>query len=161
MKNAVFWDVAPCNLVWTDVSEEGIALKMEAMRSSETSVHTRSTRRHITEDGILNSYRRENLKSYIFFLSLRSPRNINCNCENTIRKPATATQLQFPRTVISLSWTHVTEWSSANCGNDNAVSSFCAAPFSNMCSTQADNSSRKFQLRCGCQFPWCALGLTV
>jgi hypothetical protein len=28
-------------------------LKMEATRSSETSVHTRSTRRHISEDGIL------------------------------------------------------------------------------------------------------------
>jgi hypothetical protein len=27
------------------------------------------------------------------------------------------------------------------------------------CSTQADNSSRKLRLRCGCQFPWCALGL--
>jgi hypothetical protein len=42
----------------------------------------------------------------------------------------------FPRTIISLSWTHVTEWSS------DAVSSICAAPFRNMCSTQADNSSR-------------------
>jgi hypothetical protein len=41
----------------------------------------------------------------------------------------------------------------------NAVSSICAAPFSNMCSTQADNSSGKFRLRCGCQFPWCALAL--
>jgi hypothetical protein len=30
-------------------------LKMEAIRSSETSVHTRSTRRHILEDGILQS----------------------------------------------------------------------------------------------------------
>jgi hypothetical protein len=29
-------------------------LKMEAIRSSETSVHTRSTRRHIPEDGILH-----------------------------------------------------------------------------------------------------------
>jgi hypothetical protein len=28
-------------------------LKMEAIRSSETSVHPRSTRRHIPEDGIL------------------------------------------------------------------------------------------------------------
>jgi hypothetical protein len=40
-------------------------LKMEAIRSSETAFHTRSTRRHIPEDGILHSYRRENLKSYI------------------------------------------------------------------------------------------------
>jgi hypothetical protein len=40
-------------------------LKMEAIRSSETSVDTRSTRRHIPENGILHSHRRENLKSYI------------------------------------------------------------------------------------------------
>jgi hypothetical protein len=33
----------------------GSGLKMEAIRSSETSVHTRSTRRHIPEDGILQS----------------------------------------------------------------------------------------------------------
>jgi hypothetical protein len=30
-----------------------------------------------------------------------------------------------------------------------------------MCSTQADNNSQKFQLGCGCQFPWCALPLKV
>jgi hypothetical protein len=36
-----------------------------------------------------------------------------------------------------------------------------AAPFSNMCSTQADNSSRKLWLCFGCQFPWCALGLLI
>jgi hypothetical protein len=40
-------------------------LKMEAIRSSKTSVHTRSTQRHISEDGILHSHHRENLKSYI------------------------------------------------------------------------------------------------
>jgi hypothetical protein len=40
-------------------------LKMEGIRSSETSVHTRSTRRHIPEDGILHSHRCKNLKSYI------------------------------------------------------------------------------------------------
>jgi hypothetical protein len=49
-------------------------LKMEAIRSIETSVHfTGSTRRHIPEDGILHSHRYENLKSYMFNknLSLR------------------------------------------------------------------------------------------
>jgi hypothetical protein len=40
-------------------------LKMEAIHSSESSVHTRSTRRHIPEDGILHSHRCGNLKSYI------------------------------------------------------------------------------------------------
>jgi hypothetical protein len=38
---------------------------MEALSSSETSVLTRATRRKITEDGILHSYRRENLKPCI------------------------------------------------------------------------------------------------
>jgi hypothetical protein len=42
---------------------------------------------------------------------------------------------------------------------ETAVPFPCAAPFSNMCSTQADNSFRKLRLRCGCQFPWCAIGL--
>jgi hypothetical protein len=36
---------------------------MEVIRSSETSVETISTLRHITEDGFLHSHRRENLKS--------------------------------------------------------------------------------------------------
>jgi hypothetical protein len=40
-------------------------LKMEAIRLSETSVNKISTRRHIPEDGILHSHRRENLRSYI------------------------------------------------------------------------------------------------
>jgi hypothetical protein len=86
LKNAVFWDVVRrVDLVWIDVSEECIAcslqppahsgssladystLKMEAIRSSETSVHTRSTRRHIPEDRILYNYRCNNLKSYTCF----------------------------------------------------------------------------------------------
>jgi hypothetical protein len=46
-------------------------LKMETLPSSETSVHTWSTRRHIPEDGIFQSHGRENLKSYIIFQMLK------------------------------------------------------------------------------------------
>jgi hypothetical protein len=41
-------------------------LKAEAIQSSETSVHTRTTRRHNLENGFLHSHRRENLKSYMY-----------------------------------------------------------------------------------------------
>jgi hypothetical protein len=39
-------------------------MKMEAIRSTETSVNKISTWCHIPEDGILHSHRRENLKSH-------------------------------------------------------------------------------------------------
>jgi hypothetical protein len=41
-----------------------VTLMMEAISSSETAVLTRAIRRHIQEDGIFHSHRRENLKSY-------------------------------------------------------------------------------------------------
>jgi hypothetical protein len=42
-----------------------LTLMMEAIRSSELSVPTRTTQRNISEDGILPSRRREDLKSFI------------------------------------------------------------------------------------------------
>jgi hypothetical protein len=41
---------------------------MEAIRSSETSDKTGTTRCYTPEEDILHSHRRENLKSYIFII---------------------------------------------------------------------------------------------
>jgi hypothetical protein len=51
-------NVAPSSLIL-------FTLMMEAILFSETSVLTRVTQRHISEDDVLHSRRCENLKSYI------------------------------------------------------------------------------------------------
>jgi hypothetical protein len=63
------------DLVWSDVSEERISciFRVEKPASEEPAwaggcSHTRSTRRHILEDGILHSHRHENLKSCLLEL---------------------------------------------------------------------------------------------
>jgi hypothetical protein len=66
MKMTVFWVGAPCSLV--DISEvlsaSIIALIMEAVRTSETSVNFyQTTRRYNPEDSRLHTRRREKLKS--------------------------------------------------------------------------------------------------
>jgi hypothetical protein len=64
MKNAVFWDVAPCGccknrhqlLVTSNIVSSSpllVTLMMEAIRSSETSILTTATWRNIPGDGIL------------------------------------------------------------------------------------------------------------
>jgi hypothetical protein len=63
MRNLFFCDVTQCGSCENRFSEEFIAsiitvtgiLKMEALRPSETSVHTRARRRHILEDRIFHS----------------------------------------------------------------------------------------------------------
>jgi hypothetical protein len=62
MKNAIFWGVVShISCVWLQPPAHAgsslahiSTLKMEAMRSSETSVHTRSTLRNIPEGGIFH-----------------------------------------------------------------------------------------------------------
>jgi hypothetical protein len=57
----------------------GVFTPMMEVRSSETSILTRVTWRHIPEDGILHSHRRENLKSYITLTgwTLQRRRNVS------------------------------------------------------------------------------------
>jgi hypothetical protein len=56
-----------------------MTLMMEALRSSETTVLTRATRRNVPEDAILHRHCRENLKSYISKHSLDNNNYNNYN----------------------------------------------------------------------------------
>jgi hypothetical protein len=63
-EECAFWGVAQSPPHSDSSLADFSTLKMEAIPSSKTSVHTRSTRRHIPEDGILHSDRRESPRSY-------------------------------------------------------------------------------------------------
>jgi hypothetical protein len=101
MKNAVFWDAAPCrscvNRRFGDcilqppahagsLPADFYTMKMEAIRSSETSFYTRYTRRHIPEDAILRNVihiQREwhSLPLYVLFVFTNYKlHRLVCNC---------------------------------------------------------------------------------
>jgi hypothetical protein len=64
-----FWDTEPCSFVETDRRFRGIALMMEAVHTSETSINFyETTRRNIPEGYHFHSRFRENLKSQCQFL---------------------------------------------------------------------------------------------
>jgi hypothetical protein len=77
---------------------------MEGLSSSETSVLTRATRRNIAADGVLDSHRRENLKSYnnnVYCCRLEDKRRCGHKC-------ATSTDIIAHLVLIAVNITVVT-----------------------------------------------------
>jgi hypothetical protein len=65
LKNAVFCDVAAATCSRWFLARGFFYPEDGGDTFLETSVHRRSTRRHVQENGIFHSHHRENLKSYI------------------------------------------------------------------------------------------------
>jgi hypothetical protein len=106
-ENAVFWDVTRCRSCMNRRFELSLqppahagsshsdfsTVKMIAMISSETSVHTRSTLRHIPQDGILHRHRREILESYKTTTSLSFVGNVPLFLKSPWRETQTSHEL--------------------------------------------------------------------
>jgi hypothetical protein len=69
--NVLNFGVENINYSATFISPIFVTLMKAAPGTSEMSVLTRATRRNNTEDTILHSHRRENLKSYVEYINLK------------------------------------------------------------------------------------------
>jgi hypothetical protein len=91
MKNVSFWDVTLCRSCVCSrciLARDFSTLKIVAIRSSETLVHTRSTQQHIPEFGILQEKRRlrKGWEKYIKRLRRKSKKIQNRRQEKVLKR---------------------------------------------------------------------------